>query len=248
MTAGILGEAGYFMGDHMLPARDGNPKGFFEDATINRINEDILRQVAQVRPGPEWFSRIFFRHIPTDGLRWLSQIPVDQEMPEADEELRNRITHFTEQKPYCFKDPRFSYTLQTWRPFLNDDTGFICVFRDPSTTARSVLKDREKAAVHYGDLRITYDDAIRVWNCVYEYILARVKRPESWLFLHYDQILYEDGIQRIASFTGADVNPDFPETRLRRTKPEGDISDDVQRIYDELCMRANYAPSMASAV
>ena len=42
MLGGILHNAGYFMGDNLYPPSISNPKGFFENPRINRINELIL--------------------------------------------------------------------------------------------------------------------------------------------------------------------------------------------------------------
>lgn len=42
MLAGILHQAGYFMGDKLHKPELSNPKGFFEWMTINQINEQIL--------------------------------------------------------------------------------------------------------------------------------------------------------------------------------------------------------------
>jgi len=42
MLAGCLAKSGYFMGDNLYPAREANPKGFFEDPEINAINEMLI--------------------------------------------------------------------------------------------------------------------------------------------------------------------------------------------------------------
>ena len=42
LLGGLLHHSGYFSGNHLHPARESNPKGFYEDVVINRINEHIL--------------------------------------------------------------------------------------------------------------------------------------------------------------------------------------------------------------
>lgn len=240
MTAGVLSNAGYFMGEDLLPPRSGNPKGFFESARINRINEDLLALVAPTRPRSNLLGRLFYRHIPTDGMRWLSQVPTGTTMPLPDEQTTKRIREFTSRTPYCYKDPRFSYTLPCWREYLEDDTVFICVFRAPTVTARSILKDQERAPVHYGDLEISFHDAVRVWDLMYRHIFSHVEDPNDWLFLHYDQILYGSGLKRISKFTGSKVDRSFPDPNLKRTKAGGDISSAALTTYKQLCELADY--------
>lgn len=40
----------------------------------------------------------------------------------------------------CYKDPRFSYTLPAWLPYLHD-TRMICIFREPGLTAESIVTE-----------------------------------------------------------------------------------------------------------
>ena len=42
MAAGILARAGYFMGAELWPADIGNPKGYFEDREVNKINDELI--------------------------------------------------------------------------------------------------------------------------------------------------------------------------------------------------------------
>jgi len=74
MVAGTLAKAGYFMGDHLYPGRESNPKGFFEDPEINGINEALLAQIVPKRP--RLFGRWLFRSRPLQWQRWLGRVPV----------------------------------------------------------------------------------------------------------------------------------------------------------------------------
>jgi hypothetical protein len=42
MLAGILSQAGYFMGESLVLGAEGSPKGYFTDLEVNSINDDIL--------------------------------------------------------------------------------------------------------------------------------------------------------------------------------------------------------------
>ena len=106
MLAGSLRLAGYYMGAELIPADETNPKGFFEDDEINAINEALLEPLT-----PELSS-------PNYGWRWLASVPVDTGI-ECLPDLADRIEAQTAHSPYCFKDPRFCYTLPAWRPFAS---------------------------------------------------------------------------------------------------------------------------------
>src|SRR5262249_42923187 len=123
MLAGVLSQAGYYMGEHLIPPDEANPKGYFEDDEVNAINEKLLALVTPAR------SR------PAHGWRWLAAVPVSARI-SCSPQLAKRIEIQTSRTPFCLKDPRFCYTLPVWRPFLRD-TMLLCVFREPTRTAQS---------------------------------------------------------------------------------------------------------------
>src|SRR5262249_21790216 len=63
MLAGMLRLAGYYMGEHLVPADPSNPKGYFEDDEVNAINEELLSPVTPPRSHPAF------------GWRWLAAVP-----------------------------------------------------------------------------------------------------------------------------------------------------------------------------
>ena len=137
LAAGVLGRAGYFMGEKMMGPTESNPKGYFESFDIQNINEALIASVVPARP--RGFSGRFFRLRPGKSQRWLSRVKTGAEFACPDR-IREKIAYLTGKQPFCFKDPRFCYTLPVWRPFLQD-TVYLCVFRDPAVTAESILKD-----------------------------------------------------------------------------------------------------------
>jgi len=184
MVAGTLARAGYFMGDHLLPAREANAKGFFEDVEVNGVNEALLDQVVPQRP--RFLGKWFFRDRPLERQRWLARVPVGTRIPSVPEVI-DRIRKLTRREPFCFKDPRFSYTLGAWRPLL-ERTSFVCVFRDPASTAMSILTEcREDVALH--TLSMNFHQALAVWTLMYRHIVEVHSKDGDWLFLHYNQVL-----------------------------------------------------------
>src|SRR5262249_26774035 len=179
LLAGILHGAGYFMGENLVPADEGNPMGYFEDDEINAINEELLTPVTPALDSP------------TYGWRWLATVPVGTDLacsPEVSERMRTQ----TSLKPFCFKDPRFCYTLPVWRPFLADAV-FLCVFRDPARTVTSILKECRTAAYLEG-LPMDYAGAIEVWTLMYRHVLEIHRLVGEWLFFHYDQLFRDPSL------------------------------------------------------
>jgi Sulfotransferase family len=241
MVAGTLRNAGYFMGHDLLePVGDAsasNPRGFFEDFEINNINEQILAQVTPRRP--PLIGRWLFRNRPGYMQRWLARIPIRTKL-SCTPELGQRIASLTKRQPFCFKDPRFSYTLPCWLPYL-DDTRYIVVFRDPTATAVSI--ETECRVRHYlRDLAITRGEILETWALMYSHVLHFTESlPGPWLFLHYDQVLQGDGLDRLEAFSGALVDRSFPERALRRSAPTAErASRELSRLYRRLCTLAEY--------
>ncbi len=54
--------------------------------------------------------------------------------------MSKRIAAVTAHQPFCLKDPRLSYTLPAWRPHIGDAL-LLCVFRGPSVTASSIVRE-----------------------------------------------------------------------------------------------------------
>jgi hypothetical protein len=237
MVAGALSSAGYYMGETLLPPTASNPKGYYESVEIETINESLLSRVLPRRP--RGFLGRFFRHRPKKFQRWLARVPVGQEIP-CPAEIAARIEHQTRNRPFCFKDPRFSYTLPAWRPFLQD-TVFVCVFREPMATAESILK-MWKHETYIQSLALNFAGALEVWELMYRHILEIHRHQGDWLFLHYDQVLTGEGIERLERLTGAKADRSFPDATLRRSVSQRPAPAAAQRVYDRLCKLAGYAP------
>jgi hypothetical protein len=235
MAAGTLAKAGYFMGDRLYPPRHSNPKGFFEDPEINGINEELIARVIPKRP--RILGKWFFRDRPVYGQRWLARVPLDTKI-EPSPKIIERIKRATEREPFCFKDPRFCYTLPVWRPYLKD-TVFLCVFRHPAVTAKSIIKECNDMK-YLQSLSINFAQALEVWTLMYRHILEFHMHEGDWLFVHYNQILEGEGLDHIERFTGAKVDRTFPEASLRRTECNIDVPPDTLKVYKELCALAEY--------
>ena len=221
---------GVLHGDHLLPPTSSNPKGYFEDRVINGLNEDLLVQVAPVKPSTRWGclypGRLAYGH------RWLAAVEPTATV-HATPEIAAQMQSFTRRRPFCFKDPRFCYTLDAWRPAL-DDAVFLCVFREPGVTAMSMITDvRERQYLE--DLRLSKRRALRIWTLMYEHILDRHRHRGEWLFVHYDQFLDGSAISRVESLLGTRIDSSFVDQRLKRSTASFGVPRQTADIYRQLC-------------
>jgi hypothetical protein len=227
LAAGMVARAGYNCGEDLLPADDGGPTGFFEARGVNAINEALMSAYDGELP-----TRGYSRPL-NDGERWLAVLPVTAE-PQATAELRDDMAVAIPPSPYCLKDPRFSYTLDAWRP-LFDGALRVCVFRRPEATARSITKE-----VRYGDLTVDIGTSLDIWKAVYRRVLDRLVRHGDWLFLHYEQLLDGAGVDRLARALGVRLDPDFADPGLQRSLASGPTTPDCAPTYAELCALAGH--------
>jgi len=232
MVAGTLAEAGWRMAPELHAPRAANPKGFFESPEINGINEELLAPLLPESPalGP--------------GQRWLG-VPRPGSVPRADAVLEARMRAVLAERPFCHKDPRFSFTLPAWRPFLPADIGFVCVFRHPALTVRSMLEEC-RTAPYLAGLELDEEHALELWVRSYRSILAE-SCSGAWHFVHYDQMLSAAGVERLSSFLGAPIRDSFPDAALHRPQPEGELPSDVAELYETLCTAAGHRGAAAHA-
>jgi hypothetical protein len=237
-AAGMVASAGYFMGEQLWPANVGNPLGYFEDYEINSINEDLLEPLTAARGIRKFIRR---KAYPVHKFqRWLAPIATGTSM-SCSSGLAERIKAVTARSPFCFKDPRFCYTLPLWRPYLGN-AALICLFRHPGVTANSILTECRRAA-YLKHLKMDFRRALAVWEMMYRHIL-QVSYPAGgdWLFVHYDQLLDGTAAGKIESLLQIKVDTAFGDPNLKRSastemRPE---QRQLTDLYDRLCQLAGF--------
>ncbi len=242
LAAGILSRSGYYMGETLNPANITNPKGQFEDREVNSINEEILAQVVASRP-ERGFGKWLYRSRPQTGQRWLARVPQGT-LISGSTDLTVRIQNIVGREPYCLKDPRFSYTLPVWKPFLRDPV-LLCVFRHPAVTVSSILKQK-KTVPHLKNFAINAQQALKVWEMMYSHILENhVPTGGNWLFFHYDQLLDGSAYAAMESSLNVKVDPGFADPRLSRSQPARRVSKRCLDLYQRLNDMAAYIDGTA---
>jgi hypothetical protein len=227
MLAGCLRKLGYFMGDNLIAARESNPKGFFEDDEINRINEALMKDA----------------NVPfAAGHGWLTAVRSNVEVAPRRAVLW-RMRAQTARAPFCFKDPRFCYTLPAWRPFIQDAV-VLCVFREPARTANSIVKECRQR--YWTGLEMNFERALDLWVAMYRNILDQPLAGDRFVFVHYEQLLDESAAPRLEAVLGTGIDTGFPDRALRRSLATGVVGPEAQEVYRRLCSLAGYVPEAAS--
>jgi hypothetical protein len=238
LMGGLLYHSGYFLGNHLHPARETNPKGFFEDVIINRINEQILEPFDYQKLHDDFpvYPKPFSPYSPRRGHHWLAYIEPGTSIHCQDENILNQIkTVIGLKQPFAFKDPRFNYTLPAWLPYLPDDTRFICMFRNPAAVISSVIK--ECNSVDYlKDFYIDEELGYKVWYNFYSHLLKSLT-PElhsRMIFIDYEDLIAGKCTDRIAAFLDAGLNCDFIEPELNRSRSESSYPVYIRELFLEL--------------
>ena len=214
MLAGAFRLTPAYLGDRLYPAGPSNPKGFFEDANVNQINEAIITDEIAILAGEEDVEGI--REALPQGQLWLASIP-NVLPPTRSRELQKLIAAQTAREPFCFKDPRFSATLCSWLPYAGDCVVLV-IFRDPATTVESILKEC-RTAPYLRDLALSVDDAMTLWwQCYCRLLDLRLTYPNI-CFVHYDRVLDGSAISVIEALVGCELDRSFPVSELSRVKP-----------------------------
>ena len=223
---GCIASTEYSIGGKGHPGNQGNPKGYFETKEVNNINDMML------------FSDP--RSVLTKGSQhgWLARFPVDM-FPKELPNTEARIKSIVSRQPFCLKDPRFSYTLPVWSQYL-PDVACICVIRHPGAVVNSMMKNCETAP-YLSRIKIDRSICYDIWVSMYDHLLCLAK--SDWLFLHYDQILDQSGLDDVEELIETKIDRSFPTTSLCRSEQAEDVPVLVVKIYEALCDKARYERS-----
>ena len=225
MVIGSLKDSGYFMGNKFIPPREANPKGFFEDTFINHdINEAILAKA---------FPKLKL------GQRWLGVLRKDAQLVETPTVAAN-IQKMVANEPFCFKDPRISYTLPIWQKYIPKKTKFVCVFRHPAATIQSIMRAC-KTDKYLRSISMDASRGNRIWNSIYNNIINMKLHYSKILYVHYNQMFSDDGVVRLEKFLKAKVTTTFPDHSLvKPVSADIRVSKQAEQLYKKLCSKAKY--------
>lgn len=233
MTAGLFRNCGLNMGGQLHAPSPENPKGYFEAAPVNQLNNRIL---GALNPAREVIDGLPYR-ADSPGMTngWLSRIPLGAQItctPDQSAEIRQILAT----RPFCIKDTRFCYLLHLWRHEA-PEARMICVFRRPEVSAASILNSlRLRPGLH--DMALSVNQAFQIWTLMYQHVLDHQAQSGEWLFVDYDDVLNGTALGALARFSGHEVDADFPTRQLNRTQPEFQAPADSDALHARLMARA----------
>jgi hypothetical protein len=233
--AGLFRQNGLFMGDRLHTPSDANPRGYFEDAGINQLNDRIL--LRHVPASPLIYEGVeYLRDCPKGRHGWLARIGLDTEIDAGVSEFAE-IEHWTGRAPFCYKDPRFCYLLHLWRRSA-PTAKMICVFRNPATAVRSILHNCQTHPP-LADFSISVNQAFEIWTLCYERVMQRHSMSGEWFFVDYDHILDWRALDALESFAGHAVDRSFPDHAFNRSSASFSVPAETSHTYALLKKRAN---------
>lgn len=168
-VAGFLAKAGFFAGEEadLLPAAEDNPKGFFERADVNALNDHLLEEL-----GGAWDR-------PPSRALVAERTPAWQADVEA---VLAGLYAGAGDRPLVLKDPRISLLLPAWLPVLDNRFAIILVDRNPVDIALSVRR-RDKRPLYV---------ALALWQIYCTELLAGLA---GWrvLVVRYEEFVADPG-------------------------------------------------------
>ncbi len=165
-----LQSLGVDLGDRLMPGLDDNPKGFFEDLDLTRINNTLLEAM-----GKRWDSLLLppWKDVPRDIK--------EKHLSEARDIIARR---FLTSPCWAFKDPRTVRLLPFWEEVLHAfgiEWRFLIAYRHPLSVSASLAK------------RDGFDEgkALLLWL---QHMLPASQVPGA-LVVDYDLLLEEPDLQ-----------------------------------------------------
>ena len=233
MTTGLLRRAGYYHGSKLLRPSTANERGFYEDKEINALNERILGQAISWNRLPRRWIRHLWNSRFCRGELWLSHLE-EPHTWRLSAVTKQKITEFAGRQPFAYKDPRFSYTLNAWQPFLPDNCRYLVIYRNPAETCRSMVSFARR--FHTG-MQFDFEHAQQVWLAMYRQILEfHYDGSPQWLFVDFGRLLDGSAFPTIEQFLACEIDRDFVDRKLVHSSSTELplISQPARATYEEL--------------
>ncbi|MEQ0777198.1 hypothetical protein ABLT15_33280 [Paraburkholderia tropica] len=191
VTTRLMETMGASFGDKLWPAGPDNPKGFFEDSDVIRLNIDLMEATGvdwQALPPPD-FSRLSAEQI---------------------EAFQQRALDLLQEKcaggMLALKDPRIARLLPFWLPVLDRFDArvlYVVPFRHPLSVARSLEKRNQ----------IPHSKSFMLWLAhVVPSLRSTEDRPRA--LLNYDRLMEapREELHKLAHTLGLPLDPASAET------------------------------------
>lgn len=221
ITAAALKALGATLGDTIEGTVD-NPKGYFENKRITRLNEKILASL-----GYRWDTILYSeKSVNCSNINW-----------QFSEEAKDIVSHMLATSDWVvIKDPRMCLLLEFWYDiffsfFKKVSIEHIVIYRNPLEVAMSE-RARSSKIYHFYGAKLSH--TLRLWLLSYHEVFKHLTTPI--LLTSFEGLfLSTDSLKQIALFIGTDLNHaeefadnfhnHFISTDIRRQKVNSSLSD-----------------------
>ncbi len=202
MMTQALADAGFNVGEHLIPGSETNPNGFFEDIEVNRINDEILADMACAAGAVR----------PPRSLWWLGAFAPTVE-PRI---VVSRAVGWIPPVPFVLKDPRFSHTYPAWKPLLGEHRVVVMV-RPIAEVHESLSAMAQRDPEQFRGFRLTPSVVSRMWTSTYDAIEAWA--DDRVIYVADSSLRDRTALAPLSEFLGRAVDAPNIEARLRRSTP-----------------------------
>lgn len=230
MFAQLLKEAGFYLGEELLPSSPHNPDGYFEDTRIVRFHEEILSL--------------------NDTNLYLTTVPPSWDVPQRFvNRARELLEDFEVRKLAAWKDPRASLFLPFWKKLI-PEAHFVFLLRPPAHVVDSLYRRGDSSLQWDGGPLLggfRYWKAARMWLAYNQRVAEFCSNyPEDTLVVscyevvnkqpQIEQVLVDDWSLPVDGLPASSV---YKEQYLERcsnwrAKLATGISPSVNRLWDDL--------------
>ena len=241
LTAALLRKEGYYYGEDIIPENPDNPIGYYESWDINNLNEIILSNYLPQRPF-KFLSNIFFQSRLAHGHRWLAKIDEETNVISSEKDVLERIDIYLRKQRFCYKDPRFSFTLPVWLSrlpsTLTNKIVIICLVRNPLSSTKSMVRKIQKDTRRRNIiLKFDENDALESWKSSYKHILKNFKKFNdlTWLFVNYEDLLNNDSFGELENALNTSLDKSIIDPNLNHsTSSELILDNEASMLYEKL--------------
>lgn len=237
MLTGLFANQGVYIGGRAHKPTVSNPKGYFETRGINDLNNQIIRKYLSW-PLLDGLRARISPNINYDPRAYSFASPLRHRITPIPLRLENAIRFYASKESFCYKDPRFCVTLPAWSRFLDEKIKYLVVFREPEKTIASYIKN----GVDIYQPPLVFDGKQLELAYARNYRRLIKWSNESWMFMHYDQILRGEVADGLEEFCGMKLDWGHVTLDLKRTRnADYSCTESVVRdVYKELCHLAKY--------
>jgi len=215
MVTACFRNTGAYFGDQLIKATPANPFGYYESEVINVFNNRVIFRLLYPR-GVYRLRRVLYPRTHYDWRAYWAVLPYSERsipLEASEQQLLNRlVTH----QPFCFKDPRFSATLFTWKDHLPEDTRFITVFRDPFRTVDSMLRDAKET--YRPALQFRRQKLLQTWIRTYERLMRWSEEDERFIVFDSEALLEGRGQNELEAFVENELDFSEVNPQIRRSQ------------------------------